>query len=73
MKHRPLPSEAEMDRIERQLAQALQRGQGYKRADIPDVEPVHDSPVYAELERLSRNAPSHPQGASGSVRHRATP
>ncbi len=50
MKRFPPTPEWELDRIERQLAAALERARrlGY----LPGPEVVHDSPVYRELERL---------------------
>lgn len=50
----------ELDRIERQLAVALSRATDLGWLDprshhgpVDELEPVHPSPVYAELERLS--------------------
>lgn len=47
---------AELDAIEAQLAAALQRARDLGWLDQHDAvapEPVHPSPVYAELKRLS--------------------
>jgi hypothetical protein len=44
---------AELDRIERQLAQALKRARQSHSYTDGSVEPVHESPVYREWERLS--------------------
>lgn len=47
-------SEAAFQAIEAQLAAALHRAREWERHVPADREPVHDSPVYAELERLSK-------------------
>lgn len=53
----PVPA-AELDRVERQLADALTRARMF--GWLPGPEVVHPSPVYRELERLSF-APDYPQ------------
>jgi hypothetical protein len=47
-------TEAELDRIEAQLAEAVWRARelGYLRDKASDRDPVGPSPVYAELQRL---------------------
>jgi hypothetical protein len=50
---------AELDRIERQLAQALKRGRQSNGYTDGSLEPVHESPVYRELVRLSTGEVSH--------------
>jgi hypothetical protein len=49
----PTPTH-ELDRIERQLAAALERAR--RLHYLPGPEHIHDSPVSAELERLCRAA-----------------
>lgn len=53
-----MTSPAELDRIERQLAAALWRARDLGWLDdhgaVAPLEPVHPSPTYRELERLSR-------------------
>ena len=46
---------SELDRIERQLAEALKRANGLGWRPVPPpLDRVGPSPVYRELERLSR-------------------